>query len=351
MPLKFAVIGCGGMGRSHTHNFKNMGPDVITMAAACDIVPEKAQKFVEDFGYEKAYTDYKQMLEEVRPDAVLVTTWNAAHAPCTIAALEAGANVLCEKPMAMNAEEAAAMKAAAERTGKHLQIGFVRRFGRDAAEAKKLINEGWLGDPVYGRAFYLRRRGCPGSWFGNKTLSGGGPLIDIGIHVLDLARYLMGNPKPVSVFGTVNDKIHQYCAITGSTSPWETDDPGVTVYNVEDFVAAEIRFDNGSCLHVETSYNMNLQDEANNVELYGTKAGLMLNPLELYKEMGEKLVNIPVKPQNPYNGDALNDEDLHFVDCIVNGTPCIADADDGLQAMKIIDAIYESGRTGKSVQL
>ena len=148
MPLKFAVIGCGGMGRSHSHNFKNMGPDVITMAAACDIVPEKAQKFVEDFGYEKAYTDYKQMLEEVRPDAVLVTTWNAAHAPCTIAALEAGANVLCEKPMAMNAEEAAAMKAAAERTGKHLQIGFVRRFGRDAAEAKKLINEGWLGDPV-----------------------------------------------------------------------------------------------------------------------------------------------------------------------------------------------------------
>ena len=140
-------------------------------------------------------------------------------------------------------------------------------------------------------------------------------------------------------------------AITGSTSPWETDDPGVTVYNVEDFVAAEIRFDNGSCLHVETSYNMNLQDEANNVELYGTKAGLMLNPLELYKEMGEKLVNIPVKPQNPYNGDALNDEDLHFVDCILNGTPCIADADDGLQAMKIIDAIYESGRTGKSVQL
>lgn len=351
MALKFAVIGCGGMGRCHSEGFKSLGGDVITMAACCDLVPEKAEAFKERFGYEKAYTDYKQMLKEVRPNLVAVTTWNAAHAPCTIDSLEAGANVFCEKPMAMNAAEAQAMKDTAERCGKVLQIGFVRRFGNDAAAAKKFIDQGILGDPVYARAFYLRRRGCPGTWFGDKTFSGGGPLIDIGVHVLDLARYLMGNPKPVSVFGTVNDKIHLNCAIAGSTSPWKTDDPGVSVYNVEDFVAGEIRFDNGACLHVETSYNMNLQAEANNVEIYGTKAGLMLNPLEIYTEMGERLLNIPVIENNNFTGDAYVAEDRHFVDCVLNGTASMASADDGLQAMKIIDALYESGRTGRSVQL
>ncbi len=351
MAFKFAVIGCGGMGRKHSEVFKAMGKDTVTMAACCDLVPEKALAFQKQFGYFKTYTDYRQMLEEIRPDIVAVTTWNAAHAPCAIAALEAGAHVFCEKPMAMNAAEAQQMKETAERCGRILQIGFVRRFDTDAAEAKKLIDEGRLGDPVYARAFYLRRRGCPGSWFGNKPLSGGGPLIDIGVHVLDLARYLMGNPKPVSVFGTVNDQVHLNCAIAGVTSPWETDDPNVSVYNVEDFVAGEIRFENGATLHMETSYNMNLESEANNVEIYGTKGGLKLNPLELYTEIGQRLINVPVRPDNPFTGIGYENEDKHLIDCILNGTPSMASADDGLQAMKIIDALYESGRTGRSVDL
>ncbi len=351
MAFKLAVIGCGGMGRAHSRSFKNIGEETVTLAAACDLIPEKAQKFVEEFGYAAAYTDYKKMLAEVKPDLVVVTTWNSAHAPCTIAALEAGANVFCEKPMAMNAKEAVAMKETAERCGKYLQIGFVRRFGKDAAEAKKLIDEGRLGDIVYARAFYLRRRGCPGSWFGDKEFSGGGPLIDIGIHVMDLARYLMGNPKPVNVFGTVNDQIHQFCACAGSTSPWKTDDAGVTVFNVEDFCAGEIRFENGAALHMETSYNMNLKSECNAVEIYGTKGGLILNPLTYITEMGGNLVNVVVKEENRYNGDALETEDRHFIDVIRTGIPSMASADDGVQAMKMIDALYESGRTGNSVKL
>lgn len=351
MALKLALIGCGGMGRCHSQAFYGMGREVVTMAACCDLVPEKAEAFKEKFEYEKAYTDYKQMLAEVKPDIVVVTTWNAAHAPCTIDSLEAGAHVFCEKPMAMNSQEAQAMKETAERCGKILNIGFVRRFGVDAAEAKKVLDQGWIGNPVYARSFYMRRRGCPGKWFGNKVLSGGGPLIDIGIHVLDLARYLMGNPKPVSVFGTVNDKIHLNTAIAGSTSPWETDDPHVSVFNVEDFVAGEIRFENGATLHMETSYNMNLESEVNNVEIYGDKGGMKLKPLAVYTEVGDKLVNITIKEDNDFDGDAYVTEDKHFLDCILNGATSMASADDGVQAMKIIDALYESGRTGKSVQL
>ncbi|MBQ5972720.1 MAG: hypothetical protein IJL69_00850, partial [Oscillospiraceae bacterium] len=118
-----------------------------------------------------------------------------------------------------------------------------------------------------------------------------------------------------------------------------------------DFVAGEIRFENGATLHMETSYNMNLESEANNVEIYGTKGGLKLNPLELYTEIGQRLINVPVRPDNPFTGIGYENEDKHLIDCILNGTPSMASADDGLQAMKIIDALYESGRTGRSVDL
>ena len=140
-------------------------------------------------------------------DAVSVCTWNAAHAECTIAALNAGKHVLCEKPMAMNAAEAQAMLDAAKRNDRLLMIGFVRRFGNDCAIAKDLIEHDRMGDIYYAKATYLRRNGCPGGWFGDKARSGGGPLIDLGVHVIDLTRYLMGKPKPVSVYGATFHKL------------------------------------------------------------------------------------------------------------------------------------------------
>ena len=141
------------------------------------------------------------MMAKEELDCVSVCTWNAAHKGATIAALRGGANVICEKPMAMNAAEAEEMLAAAKETGKLLQIGFVRRFGKDADTVREFTDAGVMGDIYYAKATYLRRNGCPGGWFGDKAYSGGGPLIDLGVHVIDLTRYLAGNPNPISAYG------------------------------------------------------------------------------------------------------------------------------------------------------
>ena len=178
------------------------------------------------------------MLAENKFDAVEVCTWNSAHAECTIAALNAGANVKCEKPMAMNTQEALAMKETAERNGKLLMVGFVRRHGNDAAAAIDFIDKGYLGDVYFIKASYLRRAGFPGGWFGDKSRSGGGPLIDLGVHVIDLSRYVIGNPKPVSVFGATFNKLGARTNLKTGGKAWsamadEVKDP---VFTVEDLV-------------------------------------------------------------------------------------------------------------------
>ena len=200
--IKVGVIGVGSIAEMHIAGYK--ADPRVELAAFCDINEERLKEKGERHGVTRLYTDVKDMVAKEELDAVSVCTWNAAHAPCTIAALEAGLHVLCEKPMAMNVAEAEAMRDAAKRSGKLLMIGFVRRFGNDCAVVQDFINEGYFGDLYYAKATYLRRNGCPGGWFGDKSRSGGGPLIDLGVHVIDLVRYLMGNPKPVSVYVVKN---------------------------------------------------------------------------------------------------------------------------------------------------
>ena len=143
----------------------------------------------------RAYDTAEELLADPAIDAVSVCAANYAHAELTIKALRAGKHVLCEKPMALNAEEARQMKEAADRNGKLLMIGFVRRYGNDCKIMEDFVNSGYFGDIYYSKATYLRRNGNPGGWFGDKSRSGGGPLIDLGVHVIDLTRYLMGKPR------------------------------------------------------------------------------------------------------------------------------------------------------------
>ena len=203
---KVAVIGTGAISNEHINAYlKN--PDV-ELYAFCDIVEERVKMMGEKYGVTRLYTDKDVMLKELPEiEAVSVCTWNSAHAPCAIAALNAGCHVICEKPMAANAKEAREMKEAADRNGKLLMVGFVRRYGNDCAIVSDYIKNGYFGELYYGKATYLRRNGCPGGWFGDKSRSAGGPLIDLGVHVIDLTRYLCGNPKPVSVYGATFDKI------------------------------------------------------------------------------------------------------------------------------------------------
>ena len=331
-------------------------PDRVEMTAVCDIDEEKVKAYAAKFNVPRWYTDYNEMLAKEDLDAVSVTTWNAAHKGAAIAALNAGVNVICEKPMAMNAEEAEEMKAVAEKNGKVLQIGFVRRYGADAAMIKKFLDGGTLGDLYYAKATYLRRSGCPGGWFGDKSYSGGGPLIDLGVHVMDLVRYLAGCPKPISAYGvTYNNLGPDRASGAKSNLGYESKQAkNKYQFNVEDFTSAMIRFDNGLVLTVEASFNLNIKEDTEGIQLFGTKGGTKIgDTTDFYTDMNGEFVNIA-----PAGGGAqfqftqsFNAEIAHFIDCVQNGVPCRAPAEDGVILMKMIDAIYKSAETGHEVEI
>ena len=247
--VRLGIIGVGNIAECHINGYLH-NPDV-ELYAFCDINEKRLKAKGEKYGVTRLFTDKDEMLKLKEIDAVSVCTWNAAHAECSIAALNAGKNVLCEKPMAMNAEQALAMQAAAEKSGKLLMIGFVRRYGNDCKILKDFIDNGYMGDIYYTKATYLRRNGCPGGWFGDKSRSGGGPLIDLGVHVIDLTRYLAGCPKPVSVFGATFNKLGNRPGIKKDPGFYRASDTGKDIFDVEDFASAMVRYDNGMVLSIE----------------------------------------------------------------------------------------------------
>ncbi|MBR2410549.1 MAG: Gfo/Idh/MocA family oxidoreductase [Clostridia bacterium] len=350
MALKLGIIGNGGIANAHMGGYLALG-DEIELVACCDINFPKAQAFKEKYGFSACYDNCYDMLKNHKLDIVSVCTWNSAHAECTIAALDSGCNVLCEKPMAMNTEEALKMKEAAERNGKLLMIGFVRRHGNDAAAAIDYIAKGYVGDVYYAKASYLRRCGFPGGWFGDKSVSGGGPLIDLGVHVIDLVRYILGCPKPVTVFGATFNKLGARSHIRGTEWQSETvvEEP---VFTVEDLATAMIRFDNGAVLQVEASFNLNTKKGCGDIVLFGDKAGLSLEPFELYTEVNNQLADIIPHGSNNFDfGRDFNKEIKNFADAVTGKAKCIATAEDGVELMRILDAIYLSAETGKSVDI
>lgn len=350
--IRVGIIGTGNISGAHMTGYKALG-DRVEVVAACDIDADKLARYAAKYGIPRTYTDYNEMMAKEQLDCVSVTTWNAAHKGAAIAALRGGANVICEKPMAMNTAEAEEMLAAAKETGKLLQIGFVRRFGRDADTIRQLSKAGTMGDVYYAKATYLRRNGCPGGWFGDKAYSGGGPLIDLGVHVIDLTRYLAGNPKPVSAFGVTYSNLGCNRA-AGAEMAWERPDSvSKYEYSVEDFASAMIRFDNGFTLQVEASFNLNIPHDTGYVQLFGTKSGAKLESnVELYSDMAGMFVNIQPQGNTGFVfTDAFNAEIRGFIDAAEGKAPCRATAEDGVALMKILDAIYESAKTGKSVDI
>ena len=349
---KIAVIGCGNIAGSHLKGYAN-NPDV-EIYALCDINEEQLNKRGEEYHVSRRYTDCETMLKELPEiEAVSVCTWNSAHAPCAIAALKAGKHVLCEKPMAYNAQQAEEMLAAAKESGKLLMIGFVRRFGNDCAVLQDLIQDDQLGEIYYAKATYLRRHGNPGGWFGDKSRSGGGPLIDLGVHVIDLTRYLMGNHKPVSVYGAAFHKLGDRPGIKDrpgyrSVSATEKD-----ICDVEDSVTALIRFDNGSVLSVEASFALNLEKNRGDIEFFGTKGGAKLDPeLKIFSSMSGYMTNVELTRPTALSFEGLFQNEInHFVECVRTGCPCRNPAEDGVAIMKILDGIYESARTGHEIIL
>lgn len=348
--IKVGIIGVGSIAESHIGGYKN-NPNV-EIYAFCDINEKRLKEMGEKYGVERLFTKKEDLLALEEIDAVSVCTWNSEHAPCTIAALNAGKHVLCEKPMAMNAAEAETMKAAAEKNGKLLMIGFVRRYGNDCNILKNFIDNGDLGEIYYSKACYLRRNGNPGGWFGEKARSGGGPLIDLGVHVIDLVRYLGGNPKPVSVYGVTYQKLFDRKGEIGKPKYTAASATDHDVCDVEDMVSALIRFDNGLTLSVDASFCLNTKEDKGDIELFGTKAGAKISPeVEIFGKMNNYLTNISFDaPSSLSFGGLFNNEINHYVDCVMgNVDKCKSPAEDGIELMKILDAIYESSKSGHEV--
>ena len=347
--IKVGIIGTGNIARSHIKSYLN-NPNV-ELYAFCDIDEVRLAAAGRQFGIERLYTDINEMLALPELDAVSVTTWNSEHASCTIAALKAGKHVLCEKPMATNVEDAVAMQKAAEESGKLLMIGFVRRFGDDMKLIEDFKAADYFGDIYYTKATYLRRNGNPMGWFGDKKRSGGGPLIDLGVHVIDFVRYALGNPKPISVYGATFKKLGARTNIKTpkgyvSASATEND-----VCDVEDLATAMLRFDNGAVLQIEASFSLNIEKDEGDIKLFGSKAGVTVgDSMKFISEVNDYMADVEIKANSSMNFDKIFIEEInHFVDCIINGTECKNPARDGIEIMKILTAIYESAETGHEV--
>lgn len=349
--IKIGIIGVGNIAESHISGYL-ADPDV-ELYAFCDIRESRLKEMGEKYGVTRLFTKKEDLLALPEINAVSVCTWNSEHAPCTIAALEAGKHVLCEKPMATCEKDAQAMLDAAKRCKKLLMIGFVRRFGNDCRIAKDFIDNQTLGELYYAKATYLRRHGNPGGWFGDKSRSGGGPLIDLGVHVLDLTRYLMGNHKPVSVYGVTFHKLGNRPDVKDKVGYTATSAQAGDICDVEDLATALVRLDNGGVISLEASFALNLKEDVGRIELFGTEGGAKFEPeLEIYTQMNGYMADVNLKTPTALAFDGLFENEIsHYLACVRGEAECISPAEDGVMIMKILDAIYESAATGHEVLL
>ncbi len=352
---RIALIGAGSIAKTHIEAYKDVPEAEIV--AICDINEEKLNKVADKYGILKRFTSVDEMLKNVEADAADVCVWNCNHAECAIKALNAGLHAISEKPMAYNAEQAIKMKEAAEKNNKIMMIAFVMRFGGESLVIKDFTDQGAFGDIYLTKAHYTRRHGNPGGWFSDKSRSGGGPIIDLGVHVIDYNRYIMGNPNPTSVYAVSFKKFDKRDNLKTDVF-WHPedinpDDP----CDCEDHALAIIRFDNGSVMQLEASYDMHGEGCTQN-DIYGTKGGAVRGEktgLKIYTEMNNYMVDVTPDIKDlkgaPKDGfaPAFTAELQHFVDCINGRCECRCPADDGIAVMKILDAIYESAETGKEV--
>ena len=347
--VKIGIIGVGSISESHIDGYKKL-PNV-ELYAFCDINKERLEEKGKKYGVTNLFTDVNEMVKLEGLDAVSVCVWNCSHYDCTMAALKAGLHVLCEKPLAMNAQQATEMKEMADKIGKLLMVGFVMRFSNESKIALDFIDNGYIGDIYYTKATYLRRHGSPGGWFADINRSGGGPVIDLGVHVIDHTRYLMGKPKPISVYASTYNHLKDRPDCKNDVGWKAADAKPDDAYSVEDMGVALIKYDNGATTLLETSYSLN-GEPATKKEIYGTKGGMSLagTPV-IYTEVNGYLADITPQTTDLKGEDAelFVAEIAHFVDCITSGTKCIAPAEDGIVVMKILDAIYESAKTGREV--
>jgi len=341
--FRIAFVGCGGIAQTHATAMKNM-PDV-EIVAGCDIVPDRLENFKDKWGVNQLYKDWKTMLKEVKPDGVSVCTPNGIHAQPTIDALNAGAHVLVEKPMALTPAECQKMIDTAKKNKKKLTIGFQYRYHPNTQFMKRAADEGQFGDIMFVRCQALRRRGIP-NWgvFGQKKFQGGGPMIDIGVHCIEMAHYVMGSPKPVAAVG--NTWTFHGNKPSNVISQW----PGWDhkTYTVEDMAIGHIRFENGAILHIEASFVAHIASDVWNFELLGTKGGARWDPPGIFRDVAGTMINSApgfLPAENGFGG-LFQTKIRNWVDCATKGTEQIAPGEAGLAVQTMLDGVYRSAAAG-----
>jgi predicted dehydrogenase len=342
--LNMGLIGVGGIAQSrHIPTFLKLS-DQVTIEALSDVNEETARSVAEKFGISKVYSNYWEMFTEV--DAVTICTPNKFHAEITIAALEAGLHVLCEKPMAITTEECQRMLDASAKSQKVLAIAYHYRFMKDSQAAKRFIVENEMGQPFVARAKALRRRKVP-SWgvFTNKELQGGGSLIDYGCHFLDLSLWLLGNPEPVEVIGTAYNELSK---MPNQVNLWGGFDH--ETFQVDDHVTAYIKFDNGASMLFETSWSANIKTDEESVSISGQLGGIDLFPFQLNQAKHGMLVNSKAD-WLPGEEDPSLPQARNFINSCLGLEELIVKPEEALQVSKIIDAIYKSSETSQSIRL
>ncbi len=360
---KIGVIGCGfaahGAGSAnmvHMPSWIKM-KDEVEMVAFCDKIKERAEKSAAEFGTDKAkvYSDYMELLKDDSVDMVDICTPNKSHAEVTIAALEAGKHVYCEKPMAKKYADAVRMVEAAKKNRKKLTIGYQYRFRADSWYLYQLCRRGDLGEIYFAKAHALRRRAIP-TWgvFLNEDEQGGGALIDIGTHALDMSLWMMDNYRPKSILGSTFKKFAGQTETANFFGDW---DPAK--FTVEDSAFGLIKMENGATIFLEAAWALNILDASEEkVTLCGTKAGAdMKGGLRINKaDMNVLTVSQPAvlpggvevfdTPPSAPPGELFA---RSWLDCIKNNTEPVVKPEQALVVTRLLEAIYTSSSTGKAV--
>lgn len=361
--LKIGFIGCGGI--ANDKHFPGMATqkDRIDMYAFCDIIPERAEKAAKEYGCEgaKVFTDYRELLKDPDIFAVHVLTPNVKHCEISVAAMEAGKHVICEKPMAATYADALKMYETHQRTGKLLTIGYQYRHMDQNKAMKDYVDTGALGEIYYAEATAWRRRGIP-TWgvFTNKAEQGGGPLIDMATHALDLTLWMMQNYDVKSVTGATFDKIGPVATVSEMGNDFGNWDP--SKYELEDSAFGFVRMKNGALINIRCSWAMNLIPVEGMVRLCGTKGGIdanngvVANHVIANRKVDNKIATRGFMPQRPRNTIDRNPmvmpheaEAKIWVDALLGEGELFVTPEQALTVTKVLDAIYQSAKTGETV--
>ena len=352
--VRVGVIGCGA-GIFHLEGYAE-DPRVEVVALA-GLDTDRCEMLSRRFSIPNVYREYQELLAQDDIQAVSIAVPNFLHMPVAVAALEAGKHVLIEKPLARHTDEGITMVEAAKKAGKILAVSFQRRTRHDIEIVRDQIATGAFGRVYYTKAYWMRRSGIPGlgSWFTSKEAAGGGPLIDLGVHVLDMALYALGNPKVVSVSGATYAEIG-----TRGRGNWvgrRSTSAHSGEYEVEDLANAYIRFEDGGTLLLEASWaSFTEMDDDFGVQFFGSLGGARIHSkkyadvdtLDLFSEVGDTTADShPRLVTRPGHAEIIRG----FVDGILDGVPVTPDGTEGLDRVRVIDAIYKSAELGREVTI